>query len=37
MIELQRLTGMRPGEVVIMRTCDLERSGDVWAYSSRAA
>jgi integrase len=32
MIELQRLTGMRPGEVVIMRTCDLERSGDVWAY-----
>ncbi len=31
MIELQRLTGMRPGEVVIMRTCDLERSGDVWA------
>jgi integrase len=33
MIELQRLTGMRPGEVVIMRTSDLERSGDVWAYT----
>ena len=23
MIELQRLTGMRPGEVIIMRACDL--------------
>jgi len=33
MIELQRLTGMRPGEVVIMRTSDLEMSGDVWAYT----
>lgn len=33
MIELQRLTGMRPGEVVIMRTCDLETSGRVWVYS----
>ena len=32
MIELQRLTGMRPGEVVIMRTCDLDMSGDVWVY-----
>ena len=27
MIELQRLTGMRPGEVVIMRTRDLEKLG----------
>lgn len=32
MIELQRLTGMRPGEVCIMRTCDLETSGRVWVY-----
>jgi integrase len=32
MIRLQRLTGMRPGEVVIMRPCDVERSGDVWVY-----
>lgn len=32
MVELQRLTGARPGEVVIMRTCDVDRSGDVWCY-----
>ncbi len=32
MIELQRLTGMRPGEVVIMRTRDLDMSADVWVY-----
>ena len=32
MIELQRLAGMRPGEVVIMRTCDVDRSGDVWCF-----
>lgn len=33
MIELQRLTRMRPGEVVIMRPCDVDRSGDVWVYN----
>ncbi len=33
MVELQRLTGMRPGEATIMRTVDLDRSGTVWAYS----
>jgi integrase len=32
MAELQRLTGMRSGEVVIMRTCDLDTSGTVWTY-----
>jgi integrase len=32
MVELQRLTGMRPGEVRIMRACDLEMTGDVWLY-----
>ena len=32
MIELQRLTGMRPGEVMIMRACDLDVTGDVWLY-----
>jgi integrase len=32
MIELQRLTGMRPGEVVKMRAVDLDTSGTVWAY-----
>jgi integrase len=32
MVELQRLTGMRPGEVCGMRACDLDTSGDVWLY-----
>jgi integrase len=36
MIELQRLTGMRPGEVVIMRTCDVDTSGEVWVYTPAA-
>jgi len=35
MIQLQRLTGMRPGEVVTMRPCDLDRSGEVWMYERR--
>lgn len=32
MIRLQRLSGMRPGEVVILRPCDLDCSADVWVY-----
>jgi integrase len=32
MIELQRLTGMRPGEVTIMRTVDLDVTGRIWTY-----
>jgi integrase len=32
MIRLQRLTGMRPGEVAQMRRRDLDTSGDVWVY-----
>lgn len=32
MVELQRLTGMRPCEVVLIRPCDVDRSGDVWVY-----
>jgi integrase len=32
-IELQRLTGMRSGEVAIMRTCDLDTSGRLWIYT----
>jgi integrase len=40
MIRLQRLTGMRSGEVVIMRSgevvimraCDIDMSGEVWLY-----
>jgi integrase len=32
MIQLQRLTGMRPCEVVLMRESDIDRSGPVWVY-----
>ena len=32
MVRLQRLTAMRPGEVCILRPCDVDRSGDVWLY-----
>ncbi len=32
MIELQRRTGMRSGEVTIMRGSDLETTGSVWTY-----
>jgi len=35
MIELQLLTGMRPGELVIMRPCDIDRSGDIWIYTPK--
>lgn len=33
MVQLQRYTGMRPGEVCVMRTCDIDTSGNVWIYS----
>lgn len=32
MIELQLLTGMRPGEVCAMRLADIDTSEDVWVY-----
>ena len=32
MVQLQRLTGMRSGEVTIMRACDIDTSGRVWVY-----
>jgi integrase len=32
MIEIQRVTGMRPGEVVTIRGCDIEMGGKVWTY-----
>lgn len=32
MIELQLLTGMRSGELVIMRPRDIETSGKIWVY-----
>jgi integrase len=32
MVLLQLYTGMRPGEVIVMRTMDLEMAGPVWTY-----
>ena len=32
MVRLQLLTGMRPGEVVLMRTGDVDRNSPVWTY-----
>ena len=32
-IQLQLLTGARPGEIVIMRPCDIDKSGKIWLYS----
>lgn len=32
MIRVQQFTGMRPGELVIMRTRDLDTTGKVWMY-----
>ena len=32
MIRIQLLTGMRSGELVRMRPCDIDRTGDVWMY-----
>src|SRR5262249_6428698 len=32
LVELQWWSGCRPGEALIMRTQDLDRSGDVWLY-----
>jgi integrase len=33
MVELQRLTGMRPGEVTAMRTVDVDRMAPTWVYT----
>jgi site-specific recombinase XerD len=35
MIELQRLAGMRPEEVCLMRTIDINTSGAIWEYQPR--
>ena len=32
MVKLQRLSGMRAGEIVLMRPCDIDTSGDIWIY-----
>ncbi len=36
MVQLQYLAAMRPGEVCIMRPCDVDRSADVWEYRPHA-
>ena len=33
MVELQMLTGMRPGELCILRPMDVDRRGKVWLYT----
>jgi integrase len=33
MARIQRLTGSRPGEMWIMRPCDIDRTGVVWTYT----
>lgn len=33
MVQVQRLTGARPGEVCLMRPADIDRSGDVWVFT----
>lgn len=32
MVRVQRLTGMRPGEVCDLRPCDIDRTAGVWTY-----
>ena len=32
MIELQLLTGMRPGELVLIRPCDIDMTSEIWRY-----
>lgn len=33
MVQVQLFTGMRPGELIIMRPQDIDRSGHVWLYT----
>ena len=35
MVEFQRLTGCRPGEVCLLRPRDVDRTGPVWKYRPR--
>jgi integrase len=35
MVRLQLLTGCRPGEVMLMRGCDIDMVGPVWEYRPR--
>lgn len=36
MVRLQRLTGMRSGELCVLRTADIETRGAVWIYRPRS-
>jgi integrase len=36
MVQLQRLSGARPGEICDIRTGDIDRSGEVWTYTPRS-
>ena len=36
MVQIQRLTAMRPGEVCTMRTIDIDITGKVWIYKPQA-
>jgi integrase len=37
MVQVQRLSGMRPGEVILLRPCDVDRShGRTWIYRPEA-
>ncbi|MBM4005356.1 MAG: site-specific integrase [Planctomycetes bacterium] len=33
MVQLQRLTGARPGEIIQMRPADIDRTGPVWRFT----
>lgn len=33
MVQLQRCTGMRSGELCLLRACDLDTSGSVWVFA----
>jgi integrase len=35
MVQVQRLTGARPGEVTSMQTGDIDRKGAIWIYAPR--
>src|SRR4051794_37474251 len=35
MVQVQALTGMRPGEVVAMKAGEIDRSREVWLYRPR--
>jgi integrase len=32
MVELHRLCGCRPGELVLLRPCDVDRTQDIWEF-----